>query len=73
VQYTAQGREAAVETVTSWACSVGNDLTSHWGAFFGNLFMKYRDQYVITADPDGTLRATLPPAYALTHISSRSL
>ena len=56
VQYTAQGREAALETVTTWACTVGNDLTSHWGAFFGNLFMKFRDQYVITADPDGTFR-----------------
>ena len=31
---------------------MGNSLVQQWGAFFGQIFMKYRDGYIISADDD---------------------
>ncbi len=49
--YQDEGEEAAVNAVTQWAVQNGNNLVDTWGQFFGQLFMKYRDGYVITSEP----------------------
>ena len=40
--------DAAVELITRFGESTGNQLVSDWTAFFGQLFVKFRDGYVIT-------------------------
>jgi len=52
-----EGRDSAIEYVTDWACQTGDDLVSHWGNFFGSLFMKHRDNYNITPDASDTVCA----------------
>ncbi len=47
----AKGEAAAVELVTAYSVAVGNGLVAEWGQFFGQLFVKFRDGYVVTADP----------------------
>ena len=42
------GVEAAVDAVTSFSVNAGNSLVKDWANFFGELFVKYRDGYVIT-------------------------
>lgn len=50
--YTSKGSDAAVDYVTDYSVSTGNSLVKQWGSFFGELFMKYRDGYAITASVD---------------------
>lgn len=40
----------AVEMVTDYSVKTGNALVKDWVTFFGTLFVKYRDGYIITAD-----------------------
>jgi len=49
---TEQDNVAVVELLTAFSESVGNQLVSDWASFFGSVFMKYRDGYVITPNPD---------------------
>ncbi len=48
----AQGYDSCVSTVTSWSDKLGSDLVATWNALFGELFVKYRDGYVITPNSD---------------------
>lgn len=48
--YNEKGPSAAVEYVTSFSEEAGNSLVKDWVNFFGELFVKYRDGYVITRD-----------------------
>jgi hypothetical protein len=41
-----------VEFVTDYSVRAGNQLVRDWGALFGQLFVKYRDGYVITANAE---------------------
>jgi dipeptidase len=45
--YQKEGSKAAVDLVTTFSTKVGNDLVKSWKNFFGELFVKYRDGYVI--------------------------
>lgn len=45
-----QGREQAVEFLTSESDRYGNGLVERWNDFFGELFVRYRDGYKITED-----------------------
>lgn len=46
-----KGAAAAVAYVTDFSVAAGNALVKDWAAFFGQLFVKFRDGYVVTADP----------------------
>ena len=46
--YDTQGAAAAVDLVTNFSVQLGNQLVSDWAAYFGQLFVKYRDGYVVT-------------------------
>lgn len=48
--FKSEGYSAAVEFLTGESDKYGNSLTEEWGNFFGELFVKYRDGYVITED-----------------------
>lgn len=50
--YESKGADAAVEFVTQYSVTTGQSLVDAWGKFFGQLFMKFRDGYVITASDD---------------------
>jgi dipeptidase len=52
--YTAEGAAAAVELTTAYSVKAGNQLVTDWLAYFGELFVKYRDGYVITANEAST-------------------
>lgn len=52
--YNNKGSASAIEFVTDFAVDTGNKLVKDWAAFFGELFVKYRDGYQITADPSNT-------------------
>lgn len=41
----------AVEAMTAFSEGIGDQLLSDWFAFFGQLFVKFRDGYVTTAAP----------------------
>ncbi len=41
----------AVEALTVFTVSIGDQLLKDWFAFFGQLFVKYRDGYITTAAP----------------------
>jgi dipeptidase len=43
-------KDEAVELVTNYSVQTGNALVKDWLTFFGSLFVKYRDGYVITKD-----------------------
>lgn len=43
-----EGSEAAVDYLTAFSKETGDSLVQQWGQFFGDLFMKYRDGYVVT-------------------------
>ena len=43
-----EGYSACVERVTAWSSELATNLITQWNALFGNLFVKYRDGYVIT-------------------------
>mmetsp|Transcript_25489 Transcript_25489/g.42541 ORF Transcript_25489/g.42541 Transcript_25489/m.42541 type:complete len:596 (-) Transcript_25489:275-2062(-) len=47
-KYNREGPASAVQFVTEKCTQLGDSLVSRWGQFFGQLFMKYRDGYVIT-------------------------
>jgi hypothetical protein len=51
-KYATEGAASAVSFVTEQCAQMGNSLVQQWGAFFGQIFMKYRDGYVITAQDD---------------------
>jgi dipeptidase len=42
--------EDAIEYVTNYSVSTGNKLVKDWLEYFGELFVKYRDGYIITAN-----------------------
>ena len=44
-------KKGAVELMTSFSTDIGDQLLKDWFAFFGELFVKYRDGYVTTANP----------------------
>jgi hypothetical protein len=48
--YQDKGPGAAVELVTQRCGALGDSLVQTWNQFFGELFMKYRDGYIITKD-----------------------
>lgn len=48
--FASQGAAAAVELVTAYSERTGDALVKEWGQFFGDLFMKYRDGYIVTSD-----------------------
>jgi dipeptidase len=48
------GPAAAIDYVTNYSVNTGNKLVKDWLSFFGDLFVKYRDGYVITANPTNT-------------------
>ena len=48
------GPEHAVEFVTAFSRELGNDLVQDWNSFFGKLFVKYRDGYLISANTEQT-------------------
>jgi len=52
--YTTQGAAVAVEYVTQYSEKTGNDLVKTWRKYFGQLFVKYRDGYVITESAENT-------------------
>eukprot|EP01034_Spumella_vulgaris_P027599 gene27599-34344_t len=47
-----KGEASAVEYVTDFSVQAGNKLVRDWGALFGQLFVKYRDGYVITENKE---------------------
>mmetsp|Transcript_4911 Transcript_4911/g.10699 ORF Transcript_4911/g.10699 Transcript_4911/m.10699 type:complete len:596 (+) Transcript_4911:80-1867(+) len=44
--------EAAVEAMTSFSEAIGDALLKDWFVFFGEMFVKYRDGYVISASEE---------------------
>ena len=46
-----KGREAQVKELTKFSCDMGNELVATWKNFYHNLFMKYMDGNVNTAQP----------------------
>jgi len=48
-KYNTEGAASAVAFVTEHSTNMGNTLVQQWGQFFGELFMKYRDGYVISS------------------------
>jgi dipeptidase len=55
----------AINFVTEYSVNTGNNLVKQWGAFFGKLFMTYRDGYKITPDVNDPICncAVLPVEY----------
>ena len=49
--YQQEGSSKAIEYVTNYGVDTGNKLVKEWFELFGNLFVKYRDGYVVTPDP----------------------
>ena len=50
LKYNNEGAASAVAFTTQQCMQFGDSLVAQWGEFFGQLFMKYRDGYVISAD-----------------------
>lgn len=46
--YQEKGAAAAVTYVTEFSVKAGNSLVAEWLQYFGQLFVKYRDGYVVT-------------------------
>lgn len=42
----------AIKMVTDYSVSAGNQLVREWADFFGELFVKYRDGYIVTPNSD---------------------
>lgn len=51
---TDKSMDDAIQHVTDFSVKAGNALVTRWGEFFGELFVKYRDGYVVTPNPDST-------------------
>ena len=45
-------RAAAVDYVTTYSVNTGNQLVNDWFKFFGQLFVKYRDGYVVSPNAE---------------------
>lgn len=52
--YNANGAAAAVQFVTDFSVQTGEGLVKRWFEYFGELFVKYRDGYVITTNAADT-------------------
>ncbi len=50
IMYTEVSPAAAIDMVTNFSMMLGNQLVVDWNQFFGQLFVKYRDGYVVTAN-----------------------
>lgn len=50
LKHSEEGADAAVALVSERCADMGDALVKSWTQFFGELFMKYRDGYVITKD-----------------------
>ena len=49
---TIKGREGQIQELTQFSCNAANDLTALWKRFYHELFMKYVDGNLNTAQPD---------------------
>ena len=49
---TIKGREAQVKELTQFSCNQANKMTQSWKKFYQELFMKYMDGNLNTAQPD---------------------
>jgi hypothetical protein len=49
-----QGPAAAVEYATQYSEKTGNNLVKRWKKYFGQMFVKFRDGYVITESAEDT-------------------
>lgn len=45
-----ESKQDAIEYVTNYSVSIGDKLVKDWLEYFGELFVKYRDGYIITAN-----------------------
>jgi hypothetical protein len=52
--HASQGADAAVEYATQYSEKSGNNLVKRWRKYFGQMFVKYRDGYVIKEAPEET-------------------
>ena len=52
--YTKDGASAAIELTTAFSVEAGDKLVKDWVSYFGQLFVKYRDGYVITENEAST-------------------
>ena len=52
--FFSKGAAAAVEYVTQFTETSGNNLVKQWRKYFGQLFVKYRDGYIIKESPEDT-------------------
>jgi hypothetical protein len=43
---------SAIEYVTNFSEELGNNLVKEWFTFFGELFIKYKDGYIMNKDPN---------------------
>jgi hypothetical protein len=49
---TIKGREAQVKELTQFSCNQANKMTQGWKKFYQQLFMKYMDGNLNTAQPN---------------------
>ena len=52
LKYNNEGPASAVQFTTQQCMQLGDSLVQQWGAFFGEIFMKYRDGYVISVNDE---------------------
>lgn len=52
LQTQASSPSDVIEMITQWSAEEGNKLVTDWNALFGQLFVKYRDGYLITPAED---------------------
>jgi dipeptidase len=56
------GMAQAVDYVTNYSVNAGNKLVNDWFQYFGKLFVKYREGYVITANTENHACGCAPKA-----------
>ena len=49
--FTIKGKQAIVQELTNFSCNTANEMTAMWKRFYQELFMKYMDGNVNTAQP----------------------
>lgn len=54
--------KSIIERVTSFSEEIGNQLVKDWLRYFGELFVKYRDGYIITKDENNKACGCNPAA-----------
>jgi dipeptidase len=70
MKYETEGIQQAVEFVTEKCVQMGNDLVERWVQFFGEIFMKYRDGYILTpSDAKSCGCATVGADYSQTWLT----